>query len=236
MDPLIKGGIFVSHANYRIYKSTNRMTVRYEWHNKNKIEVPNVLLNYVNESILIPNNLAGLDIWCEYHLDKKIFRSHPNYHGGGIWMDWCIIGRHRCSSDTRKEHSDRVAGILTAYPPSHYPAKIFGFFKNRNNEWMSIVQSCIAKENSIEDSCLTERWHLEYEDRAVRSISNEIAQTDIVTYITTLVLRVTPCSNIIDRVYVVEETQGIYESITDDHSRLVVLVKNVVNGKNTSHI
>jgi hypothetical protein len=38
----------------------------------NKIEVPHVMLNYVNKSILIPNNLAGLDIWCEYHLDKKI--------------------------------------------------------------------------------------------------------------------------------------------------------------------
>jgi hypothetical protein len=172
-----------------------------------------------------PKNFAGLDIWCEYHLNKKIYRSHPNYRGGGMWMDWCIIGRHRCSSDTRKERSDRVAGILTAYPPSHYPAKIFGFFKNRKNEWMSIVQSCITKENSNEDSCITERWYLEYENRAVRSVSNEIVQTDIVTYITTPVLRVTPCGNIIDRVYVVEETQGVYESITDDHSCLVVLVK-----------
>jgi hypothetical protein len=42
-------------------------------------------------------------------------------------VDWCTIGRHHCSSDTRKERAERVAGILPAHPPSHYPAKFLVF-------------------------------------------------------------------------------------------------------------
>jgi hypothetical protein len=192
-----------------------------------------LLKTFVKKQILDKHSVTHIDIWCEYKWDNKIFRSHPNYRGGGPWLDWCIIEFERSDIDKRRILLDKQMGALTAYPPGHYPAKILGFFKEpvQNGQWMCIIHTCCSKVDSSEDSCLIERWSREYENKKI--IRKELVSGNVVredrpheaTYVKEPLLRIAPCGSIRDRVYVIEQSVGFAESITMSESEVVVLVK-----------
>jgi hypothetical protein len=83
-----------------------------------------------------------------------------------------------------------------------------------------------TKTSSIEDSCLTERWRLEYETKRRRN-------HDKVTFTSVKypILRHYDVSCIHDRVYVVEESPGLHGEL-GLNSDLVVLVKKKETWKN----
>jgi hypothetical protein len=81
-------------------------------------------------------------------------------------------------------------------------------------KWKCIIHTCETKTSSDEDSCLTERWELEYKEK--RSGDDTILVPEF---------RIVDATTLRHRVYVVEENSGIHESIEEDESRLIVMVK-----------
>ena len=77
------------------------------------------------------------------------------------------------------------------------------------------------KKTSREDSCLTERWYLEYEVNKTdkRRKYNSDNSEQLVPK-----LRICEVACIADRVYVVEETPGVHPT-KNQNSSLVILVK-----------
>ena len=115
--------------------------------------------------------------------------------------------------DIEHEKKNWSLGITSAFKPGYYPAKLLGFFIE-DNIWMCLIHTCETKSDSDEDSCLTERWKLEY--MKVKIGSDLVFKP---------IFRVVNAATVRDRVYVVEEHCGIHESINEDDSCNIVLVK-----------
>lgn len=94
---------------------------------------------------------------------------------------------------------------------------------------MAIIHTCDSKISCKDDSCLTEKWKLEYQLKKTGRGTN----LNNVAFRKPL-LRIVEASCIRDRVYVVEETPGLRESLSGDdqnkeETRNVVLVKDRSN-------
>jgi hypothetical protein len=115
-------------------------------------------------------------------------------------------------SDADKERAitDKDKNIVSAYPPGYYPAKLLGFFKLQDN-LHCIIHCTETKTNSDNDSCLTERWNLEY-----KTLQQGIRQP---------LYRYVEVACVEDRVFVVEETPGVFSDLLDLSSS-VVMVKH----------
>jgi hypothetical protein len=116
--------------------------------------------------------------------------------------------------DIERQAVNREQNIESAYPPGYYPAKLLGFFKYMDN-LHCIIHCTETKYNSDNDSCLTERWNLEY--------SNGRQQNN--NAFTTPLFRYCEVNSIEDRVFVVEESPGVWANL-DDKSPAVVMVKH----------
>jgi hypothetical protein len=119
--------------------------------------------------------------------------------------------------------------IKSAYPPGFYPAKLLVFVKkedNHENESISaIINTCKSKSHSMDASCWTERWNLEYNSVTVMAAMPGSDQLER-KVIRKPALRVVDVKTIRDRVYAVEESPGLRESLSsDEETTLVVLVK-----------
>jgi hypothetical protein len=75
--------------------------------------------------------------------------------------------------------------------------------------------------NSDNDSCLTERWNLEYESRPRRGRRQRQP-----------IFRYVEVDSIEDRVFVVEESPGVFAELQEDMSTTVVMVKHKESWKN----
>jgi hypothetical protein len=63
--------------------------------------------------------------------------------------------------DVARKQKDITLGATSAYPPGIYPAKLLRFLIN-TDDWKCIIHTCKEKADSQEESCLTERWNLEF--------------------------------------------------------------------------
>jgi hypothetical protein len=113
-------------------------------------------------------------------------------------------------ADKVRANTDRNKNIFSAYPPGYYPAKLLGFFQLHDN-LHCIIHCTETKWNSDNDSCLTERWNLEYENL------RRGGRPPIFRYV--------EVASIEDRVFVVEETPGVCADL-QDLSSSVVMVKH----------
>jgi hypothetical protein len=152
---------------------------------------------------------ASVSFNTEIKINEIVYRCHPNYRGGGAWYDWAMIDYFPSAEDNEREKKNKSLGIRSAFRPGYYPAKLLGFFLE-NDSWMCLVHTCETKLDSEEDSCLTECWSLEYV-----KVKNGFKPQ----------FRVVHAATVRDRVYVVEEDSGIHESIDEDDTCNVVLVK-----------
>jgi hypothetical protein len=193
----------------------------YKWMTATKNIVPDIICNSIGD-FLATNNLKELEVHTEIKHLGMTFRAHPNYRSNGAWYDWAMIKYDLSDDDRRREEYNCHNNITSAYPVGHYPAKLLGFF-HFNNEIHCIIHCCQSKKTSREDSCLTERWYLEYElnKKKRRKVMN---QPHVYMESKAPIIRTCEVSCIADRVYVVEETPGL-QMIQANDSELVVLVK-----------
>ena len=92
-----------------------------------------------------------------------------------------------------------------------------------------IIHSTESKKESIHDSCLTERFYLEYEKKMITVNRQTTNRRNIMTP----KFRIVDVESIHERIYVVEETPGIHSEIimnrdTDEKNKknnLVIHVK-----------
>jgi hypothetical protein len=186
------------------------------WLTSTRRDVPEPVLLHL-KTIMNENHLEKLDIYTEIQHNGKTYRGHPNYRGGGPWYDWGAVRFTASPEDLRRQAEDRREGIYTAYPPGHYPSKIFCFFYI-NNQLHFVCQTTSTKLSSTEDSCLTERWNLQYRPRRVGQ-GNNVANI----YVPMLEHHHVTCIH--ERLYVIEESPGFHD-VQGEHSSLVVVVKN----------
>jgi hypothetical protein len=158
-------------------------------------------------------NIASLDIFTEIIHRKKTYRAHPNYRNGGPWYDWCMVRYEPSEADILREATNRVNNIASAYPSGYYPAKLLGFFMLHGN-LHCIIHCTETKLNSDKDSCLTECWNLEYNQR--RGNRNN-TQRPLFRYCEVVCIE--------DRVFVVEESPGVWAELYDKSS-CIVMVKH----------
>jgi hypothetical protein len=131
------------------------------------------------------------------------------------------------SADVARDKENKANNITAAYPPGYYPAKLLAFYREKgpHPKIKALIHTCGTKLSSSEDSCLTERWQLEY-----KTFTRNVAKAD--GNIVKLTYRRPPiysmdASCIRDRVYVVEETPGLRETLkSNDETSLVILVKD----------
>jgi hypothetical protein len=215
-------------SDYHISVLFNREIVA-KWDSPTKAEIPPLIISFIKQYYGTPNNQVTINIFCEFSINQLVYRCHPNYRGGGPWYDWCIVSFELSDEDQARTAVDYQMQASPAYPPGHYPCKLLAVFKNENNHWMCIVHCCSAKTDSAQDSCLTEVWYLEYETIVINQMSlcgngtGKIIKSKVNK--NRPLLRVVPCEAIRDRVYVVEENPGVYDTINPNDSTLVVLVK-----------
>ena len=98
-----------------------------------------------------------------------------------------------------------------------------------------IIHSTESKKESIHDSCLTERFYLEYEKKIITVNRQTTNRRNIMIP----KFRIVDVESIHERIYVVEETPGIHREIImnrdndekNKKSNLVVHVKNGIHGE-----
>jgi hypothetical protein len=105
---------------------------------------------------------------------------------------------------------------------------LLAFFKLEEDKVMAIIHTCESKVHSIEDSCLTEPWNLEYKRSVVNAeILGSSVGERIQRHIRQPALRVVEVETLRDRVYVVEKSPGLRESLlSGEETTLVVLVND----------
>jgi hypothetical protein len=206
-----------SRACYNVY--TVGVNIFCNWLTSTRTNVPEVLTEYIG-FIMNENHLEQMDIFTEIIHKKKTYRAHPNYRNGGPWYDWAMIKYAPSDADRVRAKTDKYKKIFSAYPPGYYPAKLLGFFKINEN-LHCIIHCTDTKLNSNKDSCLTERWNLEYEARPRRGIRHRQP-----------IFRYVEVDTIEDRVFVVEESPGVFAELQQDMSTSIVMVKHKDTWKN----
>jgi len=195
--------------DYIIEKRNGRVFAR--WLTKTKVEIPPLIINCIHRHCLKRINQCTLN--TELKIDNLLYRCHPNYRGGGPWHDWCMVDYVPSPDDIQRNKQNEELGIISAFVAGYYPAKILAFFDD-NDKKMCLIHTCETKQSSDDDSCLTERWVMEYSRKKVNN-----------GFVECPVLRVVEATTIRDRVYVIEENMGLHENIEITDSKLVILVK-----------
>jgi hypothetical protein len=216
------------HPAYLIRRNSGGL-VKAKWLGRTQVEVPSALVHFFkNEGLL--EEISTYKIHTEYFYNGLRYRAHPDYRSEGAWYDWCMVEYVPSVVDNRRERTNKSEDIISAFPPGYYPAKLLGFFWNQTpKKVMAIIHTCDSKISCKDDSCLTEKWKLEYQLKKTGRGTN----LNNVTFRKPL-LRIVEASCIRDRVYVVEETPGLRESLSGDdqnkeETRNVVLVKDRSN-------
>jgi len=136
---------------------------------KTKVEVPPL----ISKEMGVLLRLWKMNVVCmhtEILVNGKICRAHPDYRKLGYWYDWGWIkfrpdnSEAMFSEDLIQNQENISNNVHSAAAVGLYPSKLLGFF-NFQGTIHSLVHSCELKSTSEEDSCLTERWYLEYEKK-----------------------------------------------------------------------
>jgi hypothetical protein len=187
------------------------------WLTRTFTRVPEILVKFLGD-LMQENSLDELEMFTEISHHGKSYRAHPNYRNGGEWYDWAIIKFVASDDDKERERHNRIHNICPLFPPGHYPVKLLGFFFINGN--LQCVFHCTeTKHDSLEDSCLTERWNLEY--KIQRDMTDRRNRNQKLVP----VFRYCAVESIVDRVLCVEETPGICVEL-EKKSKLVILVKH----------
>jgi hypothetical protein len=208
---------------YQLTLHNGRLLVR--WCTKTKRDISVVILSGLRK-VMTTNRLSTLDVFTEIKHDGMLYRAHPNYRGGGPWYDWAAVQFVPSDVDKQRNISDRRDLVLPAYPVGIYPCKMLAFFYIGNVLWF-LSHPTMEKISSDEDSCLTERWNLQYVPKRYKHDGKYILvqAPDITLY---------EVQSIVDRIYVVEEDPGIHAELgykssihaeLEYRSSLVLLVK-----------
>jgi hypothetical protein len=190
--------------------SINNGIINCIWNTRVKQIVPPLILTYLAKNYVDNQDRYTLDVFKEIMYKGIRYRAHPNYRGDGAWYDWCVVEFEPSNIDTNRFKRDKEMNALPAYPPGCYPAKILAIFY-LDTIAHCLIHTCESKIDSNEDSCLTERWYLEY-----TKINKDKHYP---------VLRVVQLTTLRDRVYVLQQDPVLYEYISDVSPKLVVLVK-----------
>ena len=212
--PNIQNSLLAQSKPSYVVRNVGNGHCTFKWLTKTINSIPDTICNRMGE-IIKEYGLSNLEVYTEIKHLGKIYRAHPNYRSQGVWYDWAMIKYDLSNDDILRKEKNRKEGITPAYPCGHYPAKVLGFFM-LEGLLQCLIHSCESKTSSKEDSCLTERWYLEYE---LKNATNRAASNVLLPK-----LRVCEVACIADRVYVVEESPGHHETKAN-HSSLVVLVK-----------
>ena len=90
-----------------------------------------------------------------------LVRADPDYQKGGPWYDWIMV--HFEEDDDAFQELNRSS---LQYPPEVVPAKVLALARHpETGGLMALVHPCefrFKKKDQIEDSVLTEVWHLHY--------------------------------------------------------------------------
>ena len=130
-----------------------------KWKKNNK-RFPESVKLFLFQNLLSDEHTQIYKVYTEIKLDKKRDRANPNYRGAP-WYDWCIVRYELSEADHDRNKYNNLHGIEPAYPAGYYPAKILAFIQLENT--IKLVIHCTAtKMDSEFDSCLTERFYLEY--------------------------------------------------------------------------
>jgi hypothetical protein len=164
------------------------------------------------ESVMKKYDLEKLNVYTEIMHNRLLYRAHPNYRGGGYWYDWGMVKYALSNEDNARIKENRSNNISTAYPVGHYPSKILAFFEVFN-KFHCLIHCCNTKQNSNEDSCLTECWYLEYEPMRKGNTTEQVPK-----------LRICEVMSIADRIFVIEESFGIH-AVKGSNSARIIMVK-----------
>jgi hypothetical protein len=196
---------------YNIYRVGNNTFCN--WLTKKRTVVPEVVVEFIGE-IMETEGLESLNMFTEIIHKKKTYRAHPNYRNDGPWYDWAMVRYEPSHEDLERAERNLEHQIESAYPPGYYPAKLLGYFM-LNENLHCVIHCTETKISSVNDSCLTERWNLEYNTHQRRNRDMR----------TTPLFRHCEVECIEDRVFVVEESPGVWADL-QNMSSSVVMVKH----------
>jgi hypothetical protein len=145
------------------------------WNTRTKVEILSTIILFVKEEYIqyLRHGRKSLNLYTVYKHHAVTYRAHPNYHLEWPWYDGCMVEHEPSEMDLNRATGNIDNNIESAYPPGFYPAKLLAFVKNVDDDQeesiFEIKHLCESKEHSMEDSCLTEWWNLEY-SRAVMAV------------------------------------------------------------------
>ena len=192
-----------------------------KWRNKN-INFNESVENFLCKLLIAESNQTIYQIYTCIKVNGLIYRANPSFRGIA-WYDWAVIRFEASDDDRCLVEYNKNNNTVAAYPAGYYPAKLLGFIKT-NNSIKVLIHSTETKTNSIHDSCLTERFYLEYERKIV--VNNQNIRRNVLQP----KFRIVDVQNIHERIYVVEETPGIHSELNNleennKKSNLVLHVK-----------
>jgi hypothetical protein len=194
---------------------------RYRWLTKTHSLVPETIVNALHE-VITKHDIQTLRVFTEVKHLGKVYRAHPNYRGGNAWYDWAFVKFALSDADKLRGRTNAANSIISSYPVGCYPAKLLAIYR-LNNAVHCLIHCTSTKLSSEEDSCLTERWYLEYESKRVRT------PTGMETWQVPL-LRHVEVESIVGRVIVLEESPGLHP-VLENRSSLVIHVKETSKWK-----
>jgi hypothetical protein len=207
-------GFNKQQCDYVVHRSNNGV-VSCRWKTRTNTNVPEIILQGIAD-VMLDIGLDTLEVYTEVaHLGRQ-YRAHPNYRGTGAWYDWAMIRFVQSDTDRDRHRDNLQRGVIASHPPGFYPSKLLAFYKI-NTDIHCLFQCTESKISSEDDSCLTERWNLEYAEYI------PFGQRRPRPYLCPK-LRYCHISCVETSVYVVQENPGLLEQMENDNS-VVVLVK-----------
>ena len=131
-----------------------------KWRNKN-ISFNESVEKFLCKTLIADTNQTFYQIYTCINVNSLIYRANPSFKRIA-WYDWAVIQFEASDEDRCLVEYNKNNNTVAAYPAGFYQTKLLGFIKSYNSI-IVLIHSTETKNNSINDSCLTERFYLEYE-------------------------------------------------------------------------
>ena len=174
---------------------------------KGSVDIHPSIIGYFTDSKKDPEQpMAPRYGYTRLKAGDVLYRAHPNFHNEGPWYDWSYVAFDRDFDDYPFDvDSSDDSATRPMHSPEYIPVKILCFLGDGTGDGetaLALVHCCEWRENSFDDTVITEMWDLEYtlpgKDKRHRKYRKAV-------------IRCVHASALTSSVFVVEESPGVKE-------------------------